>query len=219
MADRIFTVSEGHGLWMPAGTVHGGRATAGAQFHDAFFAPERTPLGFREPVAITMTPLLESLLTHLARTDLEAAARARAEAVVFDVLQPSEHQFALQLPGDPRIDPIAEALLDDPGDGRSLEEWARQLGTSDRTVTRAFRQATGLSFARWRQLLRAHQALLLLSAGHEGRPSATRSPNRASSASPPAPGWAPPPSSPRACPADARCSSSWRSRRGSPPSR
>ncbi|MFH9646738.1 AraC family transcriptional regulator [Streptomyces albidoflavus] len=167
VADRIFTVSEGHGLWMPAGTVHGGRATAGAEFHDAFFAPERTPFAFREPVAITMTPLLESLLAHLARTDLEAAARARAEAVVFDVLQPSEHQFALQLPGDPRIDPIAEALLDDPGDGRSLEEWARELGTSDRTVTRAFRQATGLSFAQWRQLLRAHQALMLLSAGHE----------------------------------------------------
>ncbi|NEC14775.1 AraC family transcriptional regulator [Streptomyces sp. SID8014] len=167
VADRIFTVSEGHGLWMPAGTVHGGRATAGAEFHDAFFAPERTPFAFREPVAITMTPLLESLLAHLARTDLQAAARARAEAVVFDVLEPSDRQFALQLPGDPRIDPIAGALLDDPGDGRSLEEWARELGTSERTVTRAFRHTTGLSFAQWRQLLRAHRALILLSGGHD----------------------------------------------------
>lgn len=35
VADRIFTVCEGHGLWMPAGTVHAGRATAGAEFHDA----------------------------------------------------------------------------------------------------------------------------------------------------------------------------------------
>ncbi|WP_436740470.1 helix-turn-helix domain-containing protein [Streptomyces sp. BBFR102] len=166
-ADRIFTVSEGYGLWMPAGTVHGGRATAGAEFHDAFFAPERTPFEALEPVAIVMTPLLASLLAHLSRSDLEAAARSRAEAVVFDVLRPAEHQFALQLPGDPRIDPIAEALLDDPGDGRSLEEWARELGTSDRTVTRAFRHTTGLSFAQWRQLLRAHQALILLSAGHD----------------------------------------------------
>ncbi|MFD6289249.1 helix-turn-helix domain-containing protein [Streptomyces sp. NPDC060205] len=171
VADRVFTVSEGHGLWMPAGVVHGGRATAGAQFYEAFFAPDRAPLAFAsafavaQPTAIAMTPLLESLLTHLSRTDLDAAARARAESVVFDVLQPAEHQFALQLPGDPRIDAIAEALLDDPADHRSLAEWARCLQVSDRTITRAFRQATGLSFAQWRQVLRVHRALTLLAEG------------------------------------------------------
>ena len=55
-----------------------------------------------------MTPLLESLLAHLARTDLDAAARARAESVVFDVLQPSERQFALaaaRRPADRRRSP------------------------------------------------------------------------------------------------------------------
>ncbi|MGW4021345.1 helix-turn-helix domain-containing protein [Streptomyces sp. NPDC005009] len=167
VADRVFTVSEGYGLWMPAGVVHGGRATAGAEFHDAFFAPDRTPFAFGEPKAIAMTPLLASLLTHLARTDLDAAARARAESVVFDVLQPAEGQFALQLPGDARIDAIAEALLDDPADPRSLEEWARRLGISDRTITRAFRHTTGLSFAQWRQVLRVHRALTLLSEGFD----------------------------------------------------
>ncbi|GGZ36995.1 AraC family transcriptional regulator [Streptomyces poonensis] len=169
VADRVFTVSEGHGLWMPAGVVHGGRVTAGAEFHDAFFAPDRTSFAFAsgEPTAIAMTPLLESLLTHLSRTDLDAAARARAESVVFDVLQPSERQFALPLPSDVRIDAIVEALLADPADSRSLEEWARWLGISDRTITRAFRHATGLSFAQWRQMLRVHRALTLLSEGFD----------------------------------------------------
>ncbi|WP_199779960.1 helix-turn-helix domain-containing protein [Streptomyces sp. LaPpAH-108] len=165
VVDRVFTVSEGQGLWMPAGVVHGGRLTAGVEFYDAFFAPEHTPVAFDGPTAIEMTPLLESLLGHLARTDLDAEARARAEAVVFDVLVPSERPFTLRLPGDARIDAIAEALLADPADNRSLEEWARALGTSDRTVTRAFRQSTGLSFARWRQALRVHRALTLLSEG------------------------------------------------------
>jgi AraC-like DNA-binding protein len=162
---RLYTVSEGCALWLPAGTVHAGRLTANAQFHDAYFAPHHTPVAFEGPTSIAMTPLLESLLLHLARTDLDAAARTRAESVVFDVLEPSEQQLTLQLPGDPRIEAIAEALLDNPSDDRGLVEWARILGISDRTITRVFRLTTGLSFSQWRQVLRVHQALTHLSEG------------------------------------------------------
>ncbi|MBB2948370.1 AraC-like DNA-binding protein [Actinoplanes lutulentus] len=169
IGNRIFTVPAGFGLWLPAGVIHGGRLTAAAELHDAFFDPGRTPVEFAGPTSITMTPLLESLLLRLARRDLDADARARTEAVVFDVLDPSERQLALELPGDPRIDPIAEALLDDPSDDRGLREWAAHLGMSERTITRAFREATGLSFAQWRQALRVHEALALLSAGADVR--------------------------------------------------
>ena len=162
---RVFTVSDGSGLWLPAGAEHAGRLTAGVEFFDAFFAPERTPVAFDGPTVIAMSPLLESLLTHLARTDLDAAARARAEAVVFDVLAPAEQPLALRVPGDSRIDAIAEALLADPADDRGLEEWARELGLSERTIARAFRQTTGLSFVQWRQALRVHHALALLAEG------------------------------------------------------
>ena len=167
VGNRVITVSDGSGLWIPVGTAHAGRLTANIAFHDAFFAPDRTPVAFDGPTAIAMTPVLESLLTHLARTDLDEAARARAEAVVFDVLEPSERQLALQLPGDARIDAIATALLHDPADDRALDEWARTLRISERTITRAFRHATGLSFVQWRQALRVHTALALLSEGHD----------------------------------------------------
>ena len=39
------------------------------------------------------------------------------------------------------------ALLADPSDERGLQEWAAELELSERTITRAFRGATGLSFA------------------------------------------------------------------------
>ncbi|BCY10042.1 AraC family transcriptional regulator [Actinoplanes sp. L3-i22] len=169
IGSRIHTVPPGFGLWLPAGTVHGGRLTAAAELHDAFFDPARTPVEFAAPTSIAMTALLESLLLRLARQDLDPAARVRTEAVVFDVLEPSERQFALELPGDPRIDPIAEALLANPSDERGLREWAEQLDVSERTITRAFRGATGLSFAQWRQALRVHEALALLSAGADVR--------------------------------------------------
>ncbi len=165
VGDCLFTISEGSGLWLPAGIVHAGRLTAGVEFFDAFFAPDRTPVVFDRPTVITMTPVLESLLTHLARTDLTPAARSRAEAVVFDVVEPAQRPLVLHLPGDDRIDVIAAALLADPADARGLGEWARDLGVSERTLTRVFRRTTGLPFLQWRQSLRVHQALTLLAGG------------------------------------------------------
>lgn len=167
VGDQVFTVSEGVGLWLPAGVVHSGRLTANVEFFDAVFAPDRTPLAFEQPTVIAMTPVLESLLGYLSNADLEAGARARAEAVVFDVLEPSQRPLALQVPGDDRIDVIARALLADPADSRNLDDWAAALGLSERTIGRAFRHTTGLSFAQWRQTLRVHEALALLAEGHE----------------------------------------------------
>ncbi|WP_440710893.1 helix-turn-helix domain-containing protein [Herbiconiux sp. YIM B11900] len=167
--DRVFTVSDGSGLWIPAGVVHAGRLPARRVFHTAFFDPARTPIAFAAPTVLAMTAVLEAVLLHVARPDLPPAARARAEAVVFDVVEPSGEQLALQLPGDPRIDAIAEALLADPGDERDLGAWARELGVSERTITRAFRTSTGLSFASWRQALRTHRGLALLAEGLDVR--------------------------------------------------
>lgn len=165
VGDQLVTISEGFGLWIPAGVLHSGRLTAHVDLFDAFFSPRRTPPGLDSPTVVSMTALLESLLEHLAREDLDAGARARAEAVVFDTLAPSEHRLDLLLPRDPRIGVIAEAVLEDPADGRSLEAWARELGVSPRTITRTFRATTGLSFARWRQAVRVHRALALLADG------------------------------------------------------
>ncbi|MWB96960.1 helix-turn-helix domain-containing protein [Agromyces sp. MMS17-SY077] len=165
LADSVVTVPEGHGLWIPAGMLHSGRTTARTALCDALFDPDRSPLGFPDPVAIEITPLLGSLLRHLERLDLSAAERLRAEAVVFDVLGPSDRQLALQVPPDERIAPIVAALLEDPADPRALPEWAGLVGASERTVSRLFRARTGLSFLQWRQVLRVHHAVSLLSEG------------------------------------------------------
>ncbi|MHC9045371.1 helix-turn-helix transcriptional regulator [Microbacterium saperdae] len=165
LADSIVTVPDGHGLWIPAGTVHSGRTTARTVLYDALFDPARSAVEFAHATTIEVTPVLASLLTHLERKDLSENARMRAEAVVFDVLLPSPQQLSLHVPHAERVGPIVSALLDDPTDERTLGEWADSIGISERTVARLFRTHTGLSFLQWRQALRVHHALSLLAEG------------------------------------------------------
>lgn len=163
--EQQFTVPQGQAVWLPARVPHAGHLTTNVTLCDAFFSPDRTPVAFTGPTVVDMTPLLESLLTHLAHPGLPDDARSRAEAVVFDVLEPAAHPLRLPLPDDPRISPIVDALLDNPGHPRSLGGWARDTGVSERTVTRAFQDSTGMSFGRWRQILRIRHAMTLLSGG------------------------------------------------------
>ncbi|MGR5503955.1 helix-turn-helix domain-containing protein, partial [Vibrio sp. DNB22_10_4] len=57
------------------------------------------------------------------------------------------------------------AILADPSDPRTLEDWAAEAGASSRTLSRLFIAQTGLSFVHWRQQARICAALPLLAAG------------------------------------------------------
>lgn len=165
LADRVVTVPDGFGIWIPAGDVHSGRTTAKVALCDALFDPGKSRVALDRALTVEVTPLLASLLTHLERDDLGEAERIRAEAVVFDVLVPAARQLSLQVPHVERLEPIVTALLADPTDDRRLGEWAELLGFSERTVARMFRTHTGLSFMQWRQVLRIHHALSLMAEG------------------------------------------------------
>lgn len=69
------------------------------------------------------------------------------------------------LPVDERVRAVADALLADPSDSRSLDAHARSLGVSRRTLTRLFVRDTGMSFDRWRTHMRLRAALPLLAEG------------------------------------------------------
>lgn len=61
--------------------------------------------------------------------------------------------------------PIAEAVRADPGNLRTLTDWASALGVSTRTITRAFHTEPGAGFARRVAAVRAQHAVTLLSRG------------------------------------------------------
>ncbi len=60
---------------------------------------------------------------------------------------------------------VSAALQRQPDDRRTLAEWARAAGASERTLARLFSRETGLSFRHWRQRLRLLMALTALEDG------------------------------------------------------
>lgn len=164
---RVWTITPTLGMWMPAGTLHSGSAIAGTGCRATFFGFGTMTSISDTPVAVEITPLLRLLLERLADEELPDASRALTEAMVLDVLRPSPRELLLHMPTSALLRPIADAVRDDPGDQRSLTDWARRLGVSPRTLTRAFNAETGASFGRWVASVRAQHAVGLLSRGWE----------------------------------------------------
>lgn len=153
-------------LWIPARTLHETRASGVATLRSVYLRPSRSPKGWLDPTPVAVTPLLAALIGHLDDDRLRHAHRRRAEAVLFDLLTPLRvAPIDVRLPADPRARDVAQALLDDPADGRTLHAWGRHVGASSRTLARTFRADTGLSFGRWRTLVRLQAALTQLAEG------------------------------------------------------
>ena len=164
--DGSYVLPPTRALWIPAGTPHETRASGAAILRSVYVKTGTCPIDWGSPTPVGVSPLLQALIPHLEDDALAPAERLRAEAVLFDLLVPvAVAAVDIRLPSDERAHRVAEALLADPGDGRTLHAWGRQVGASSRTLARLFVSETGLTFGRWRTLARLQAALLQLAEG------------------------------------------------------
>ena len=153
-------------LWIPAGLAHETLSPGAATMRTLYIRPDRSPVSWDNPTPIAASRLLAELIGYLGCDVLDAGARARAEAVLADLLQPvAMATIDLRLPADGPARQVALALLEFPADKRTIAEWGRQLGASERTLARAFVFSMGMPFGRWRTLARLNAALPLLAVG------------------------------------------------------
>jgi AraC-like DNA-binding protein len=110
--------------------------------------------------------LLRELLHRALELERDAVRLERLRAVILDEIGAlREAPLHLPLPKDARIRRITDALIATPSDNRSLSDWSRIAGASERTLARNFREDTGLTFGAWRQRLRLMKAIDWLSEG------------------------------------------------------
>ncbi|MFJ5029811.1 AraC family transcriptional regulator [Streptomyces sp. NPDC088560] len=151
-------------LWVPAGTVHAHEAYGELELHLMGLPSTENPLGLDTPTVLAVSPLLrELIIAHTRTPDDGSPERARLRAVLLDQLRASPQQpLHLPAPSSPLLRALCGILLADPADGRTLAELGREVGASDRTLSRLFRGELGVTFPQWRTQARLHRALVLL---------------------------------------------------------
>jgi AraC-like DNA-binding protein len=165
VGDAHWVLPPARALWLPAGVSHRTGAPKHTVLRGIYADPRRCPIRWSEPTMVAVPPLLRELVEYLAG-DLGAAERRRAERVMFDLLEPVRAiPIGVRRPADPRAGTVADLLVADPSDQRSLSELAGLAGVSSRTLARLFLDGTGLTFGAWRTQVRLRASLSLLADG------------------------------------------------------
>jgi len=174
----VMTVNTEHGtwvvpperaVWVPARIGHSIRMTGRVSMRTIYLSSALGPLAGDACCVVSVSPLLrESILRAVgfARPYPEGGSEARLVAVIADEIRAAPTApLHLPLPRDPRARRVADALRANPGDPRTLRDWAREAGASARTLERLFERETKLQFAAWRQQARLLRGLEQLASG------------------------------------------------------
>lgn len=157
------------GLWLPPGVGHRGMNRQASHHASVYIAPELVPGMPVEACAVSVSPLLRSLLERLQAQPpalpYPAAQERLLRVVVDELVQSTVLPSWLPATDDALLQPVLLALQDQPGDNRSAAEWARSVHTTERTLGRRFQARLGMGLNEWRQRLRVSRALPLLEAG------------------------------------------------------
>ncbi|WP_184410442.1 AraC family transcriptional regulator [Xanthomonas translucens] len=155
--------------WMPPQELHTVQVSGRLRGYLLLVRPDACADLPQRTCVVGMNGLFRELLLRVAHWGVQPALdgeQQRLCAVLLDEVRKAPvERLHLPMPSDRRLLRIATQLLATPADGRSLAQWAHWAGLSSRSLSRHFREETGLGFAGWRQQARLAEALRQLSDG------------------------------------------------------
>lgn len=173
-------------VYIPARTSHSVSMRGAVEMRTLYIEPGSAPDLPTAPAAIQVTELLRALIMALIEEPLLYDERGRGGAIAglihSEIARADRLSLVVPMPADARLGRMCLALLANPADPRTLDQWAEHAGASPRTLARLFREEVGLSFAAWRQRVRFHNALEALVKGEPLVRVATRNGYRSPSA-------------------------------------
>jgi len=163
-AGSTLMLPPGHIGWIPPNQIHAGAAFGITMGWNAYLHPRLCSALPKQPAVLKLTMLTESLFARICEwTPSESNSKAtytRLLDVLLDELRSAKQEgLALPLPIDDRLQILVAQIASDPSDRRSLNQYARLVGLSVRSLSRLFRSETNMSLIEWRTMARMKGAL------------------------------------------------------------
>lgn len=156
--------------WIPPQTPHQATALNAVEMHTVFLRADACPADApKKATLLVVSPLLRELIRAAALMPAEYDEQGRdGRAVVLlleEICWSPLAGLVMPVLRDARLLAMERALTADPGNVRSLEDWADEVGASARTLARLFQREAGMTFHHWRELLRVQVSTTHLQQG------------------------------------------------------
>jgi len=170
VASGLWTVPPSCAIWIPGGCIHSASITGQVSLGCLYVEPDASSALRPECGIIFVQPLLRELMFRfIAAPRLYETGNSResrlADVLIDELNAAPEEPLHLPMPRDRRLVRVVDMFLEDPARRMTIDEWGARVGASNRTLSRLFREETGLTFAKWRQRLHIGLALQRLASG------------------------------------------------------
>ena len=156
-------------VWVPARLGHAIDVLADIDMRTLYFdlawlKRERRSASLAAEFVVRVSPLLHQAILALF-DDRNDSVRTEllVRLAMLELHQAEDSATFIPLPHEPRCRRAADIVLSDPTGSHQIGSLAREVGTSERTLSRLFASETQLSFKSWRQRARIASAIERLS--------------------------------------------------------
>ena len=150
-------------VYVPGRTTHSISMRGDVEMRTLYIARNATANLPSGATVMAVSDLLRELILALIDEPLLYDKAGRGGAIVSlilsEITRAQRLPLVIPMPRDARLSRVCSALIDDPSDARTLEEWSDSAGASARTLARLFEGELQLTFTAWRQRVRFHNAL------------------------------------------------------------
>jgi AraC-like DNA-binding protein len=165
-----YIVPPSRAVWIAPSALHSVHVIEAAHFRTLYIDASMAPPEWSGCRVLVVSPLMRELVPALDEPQLSREREGLLTGLLLDELRGATTQaLGVPLPpaqgGDKRLRALCEAVLRSPADRATLAQWAADVGASERTMARLFREQLGTSYQQWRQQAVLAHALPLLARG------------------------------------------------------
>ena len=169
IAGKRYLSPPAYALWIPPDVEHASRTNLDIEYVVVHVARDRCEGLPTEPCTLALTNVIKAIVTDLTargighpRTEMDLRM---AQVVIDQLIGAKRYSSYLPSTDDSLLSPIVRMIEADPGDRRSLKQWAGSVGSTERTLSRRWQACLFMSYNEWRQRLRLVKAVTLLERG------------------------------------------------------